>query len=143
MMRLALAVLLILTWALPVRAQEPSATQPYRNPAGVAFRSALLPGWGQSVNGQGGKASAFAALAGLGLLLGSNTIGVASSERRIEMERGIGWATYAFAVVGSAMDSYATADRQNRQNGYYIEAQLSHVPREQPIVRIALLELAF
>jgi hypothetical protein len=116
--------------------------QPYHSPEWAATKSVLLPGWGQWSNGDGNTATALFAVATVGVLFGTRTVGIAESPRRIETERGFGWILYGLSAVWGGFDAYARAREINRENGY-------DVGRIEPDVhggigvRVVLLQFRF
>jgi len=104
--------------SLVVSAAPAQQREPYRSPPGAAARSMVVPGWGQLSNGDSNKALGFFALGAAGLLLASRTVGIASTPRRVEAERGLGWALYGLSVTLSSIEAYNRASTLNRENGY-------------------------
>ena len=91
---------------------------PYRSPELAACKSVILPGWGQWSNGDSNMAAALFTAGAVGVLFGTRTVGVASSPRRIETERGFGWLLYGISVVLGGFDAYIRARELNHENGY-------------------------
>ena len=106
----------------------------YVDPLQPAWRSLVLPGWGQFHLGQTGRGQAYLGASLVGLAFGTGVITFVERNNSRQALQGMGWGLHAFAAVLSATDAWQKSEDRNRENGWLLEAALA--PRGEPALAL-------